>query len=130
MGKPQFIHTEKGEDLVVLSRRDYEALLARSGDEAAEDAMTARIIADTSAAISRGKEIALPAEVWAATEAGENPIRVLRRHRGLTQVQLSAETGLSQAYLAELETGRKHGASSTLKTIAHSLRVPLDVLVP
>jgi len=32
MGKLQIIHTD-GEDLVVIPRRDYEALLARAGDE-------------------------------------------------------------------------------------------------
>jgi hypothetical protein len=37
MGKLQIIHTD-GEDLVVIARRDYEALLARAGDEASEDA--------------------------------------------------------------------------------------------
>src|SRR5260370_34868440 len=52
MGKPQIIHTE-GEDLVVIPRRDYEALLARAGDEASEDAMTGRIIAATDAKIAR-----------------------------------------------------------------------------
>ena len=36
----QVIQTASGEELVVLTRRDYIALLARAGDEDAEDAMT------------------------------------------------------------------------------------------
>ena len=60
MGKPQIIHTN-GEDLVVILRRDYEALLARAGDEGSEDAMTARIIAATDAKIARGEDIPLGA---------------------------------------------------------------------
>jgi hypothetical protein len=36
----QTLTTQSGEELVVLSRRDYDALLARSGDEEAEDRMT------------------------------------------------------------------------------------------
>jgi hypothetical protein len=46
MGKSQIIHTD-GEDIVVITRSDYEGLLARAGDEASEDAMTARIVAAT-----------------------------------------------------------------------------------
>ena len=41
--KPQFLTTENGEELVVLSRRDYDSLLAQLGDEDAEDRMTVRI---------------------------------------------------------------------------------------
>jgi hypothetical protein len=36
MGKSQIIHTD-GEDLVVITLSDYEALRARAGDEASED---------------------------------------------------------------------------------------------
>lgn len=34
---PQIIITAGGEELVVLSRRDFDSLLARLGDEEAED---------------------------------------------------------------------------------------------
>ena len=32
MGKPQFIHTDDDQILVVLTQADYDALMARSGD--------------------------------------------------------------------------------------------------
>ncbi|WP_276199033.1 helix-turn-helix domain-containing protein [Chelatococcus sp. XZ-Ab1] len=128
MGKPQIIHTD-GEDLVVLSRRDYEALCARAGEEAAEDAMTARIVAETRDAIARGDDVALPGAVWDAIEAGENAVRVLRKHRGLTQAALAEAVGVSQGYIAELEGGRKSGTPETLRALAKALGVPLDVLV-
>jgi len=38
--EPHFITTEGGEELVILSRREYDALLASLGDEEAEDRMT------------------------------------------------------------------------------------------
>jgi hypothetical protein len=44
--KVQFIETGHGDDLVVLSRRDYDALLARAGDQDAEDRMTLLIAAE------------------------------------------------------------------------------------
>jgi hypothetical protein len=72
MGKSQIIHTD-GEDLVVITLSDYEALRARAGDEASEDAMTVRIVAATDAKIARGEDVTLPAAVWAAIESGEHP---------------------------------------------------------
>ncbi len=59
MGDPQFINTESGEILVVLAERDYDALLASAGDEAAEDRMTARLCAKPRAAIDNGTDVAL-----------------------------------------------------------------------
>jgi hypothetical protein len=53
--KPHII-TDGGEELVVLSRRDYDPLLARLGEEEAEDRMTARIVADSRARIVSGEE--------------------------------------------------------------------------
>jgi DNA-binding XRE family transcriptional regulator len=128
MGKSQIIHTD-GEDLVVIPRSDYEALLARAGDEASEDAATARIVAATDAKIARGEDVALPATVWAAIESGEHPVRAIRKYRGLTQMDVAKEAGLRQGYIADIEAGRKRGSASSLKAIAAALAVSLDIIV-
>jgi DNA-binding XRE family transcriptional regulator len=128
MGKPQIIHTD-GEDLIIIARRDYEALLARAGDDASEDAMTARIIAATDAKIARGEDVALPAAVWVAIESGEHPIRAIRQHRGLTQIEVAKRANLRQGYIADIEAGKKRGSAASLKAIAAALAVPLDVIV-
>ena len=128
MAKSQIIHTN-GEDLVVIPRSDYEALLARAGDEASEDAATARIIAATDAKIARGEDVALTAAVWAAIESGEHPVRAIRKYRGLTQLDVAEQAGLRQGYIADIEAGKKTGSATSLKAIAAALRVPLDVLV-
>ena len=57
---------------------------------------------------------------------GENPIRVFREYRGLTQQQLADRVGIQRAYLAEIETGRKMGAVKTLKAIAQALDLSLE----
>src|SRR6266851_5788724 len=101
MGKSQIIHTD-GEDLVVIPRRDYEALLARAGDEASEDAMTARIVEATDAKIARGEDVAPPTAVWAAIESGEHPIRAIRKYRGLTQIDVAEQARLRQSYIADM----------------------------
>jgi DNA-binding XRE family transcriptional regulator len=123
----QIIHTN-GEDLVVITRSDYEALLARAGDEASENAMTARIVAASDAKIAQGKDVALPAAVWDAIENGEHPIRAIRKYRGLTQTDVAEQAGLRQGYFADIEAGRKKGSASSLKAVAAALRVPLDIL--
>jgi hypothetical protein len=71
MSNPQIITTESGEELVILSRRDYDALLARLGYEAAEDRMIERLLADAKAK----PEIALPLELWDEIAAAASPVR-------------------------------------------------------
>ena len=58
--KPTFITTDGGEELVVLSRREYDSLLARLGDEDAEDRMTVRIADEVRKRIDSGEEELLP----------------------------------------------------------------------
>ena len=53
---PQIIVTATGEELVVLPRRDYEALLARMGNEEAEDRVTRRIVTESRARVAAGQE--------------------------------------------------------------------------
>lgn len=59
--KPQMFKTDAGEELVLLSRRDYDALLASAGDEDAEDRMTERLVEEARARIASGQETLIPA---------------------------------------------------------------------
>jgi|GEM_PF-319540 len=115
--------TIDGEELVALTRADYEALLARAGDEAAEDAMTRRIVANAAT------EEAFPASLFEAIEGGANPIKVFRAYRKLTQVELATVAGLGQGYVSGLESGARAGTPATLLKIARSLEVPLELLI-
>lgn len=45
----------------------------------------------------------------------------LRKSKGLTQQQLSAETGLSQNYISSIETGERNTPVWTAKKIAAAL---------
>lgn len=125
MAKAQFIRTEGGEELVVLSRSDYERLLA----DAAEEHLSTRVLARTRSQLARGEEIALPEGVWERIEAGLHPIVAIREFRELTQAALSREAGISQGYLSEIENRKKTGDVAVLLRIAAALRAPLDVLV-
>ncbi len=118
MPRIQTIETESGETLVVINRRDYDALLARAGDEDAEDRMTLLIAAE-----ARGEQ-PLPEPVSAAVLAGDSLLKAVRRWRGLTQVDLASATGLTQSYLSEIESGAKSGTPDTIAKLADALEVP------
>jgi DNA-binding XRE family transcriptional regulator len=64
----------------------------------------------------------------ALTARQESPVKILRKHRGLTQTDLSAEAGISRPYLTEIETGKKDGSLRAMKAIAEALGVNVGVL--
>jgi len=125
---PQIIRTASGEELVVLSRDDYDALAARAGDPVSEDAMTARILDSTDAEIAAGRDVALPESVWKAIEAGDPPIAVLRRHRGLSIADLSTATGIEPDRLAALEAGAVFADPLGRRRLATALAVSVELL--
>jgi DNA-binding XRE family transcriptional regulator len=120
--KVQTIKTDGGDELIVMSRRDYDALLARAGDEEAEDRMTLAIAAE-----ARG-EATLPEPVSRDVLAGHSVLRAVRRWRGLTQSELAEATGLTQSFLSEIENRTKAGSPETLSKLAKKLDVPIGWL--
>jgi hypothetical protein len=122
----RFQKTARGE-IAILPRKEYEALAAKAA-EADEDAGTARIVARARKGIADGAPL-LPKQVVDRFAKGENPVRVLREWRDVTQLYLSFKTGLSQGYVSDVETGRRKGTAAALRRIADVLKVPLDLLV-
>jgi hypothetical protein len=122
----RFQKTARGE-IAILPRKEYEALAARAA-EADEDTGTARIVARARQEIATGTPL-LPKSVVDRLGKGENPVRVLREWRDVTQLYLSFKAGLSQGYISDVETGRRKGAAAALRRIADVLKVPLDLLV-
>ena len=59
----------------------------------------------------------------------DNPIKIIRKARGLTQNDIARAAGLSRPYLTEIETGKKDGSIRALKAIAKALDVSLETLV-
>jgi hypothetical protein len=123
----RFQKTARGE-VAILPRKEYEVLVAKAA-EADEDAGTARLVARARSEIAAGAPL-LPKHMVDRLANGENPIRVLREWRDVTQLHLSYKTGLSQGYISDVETGRRKGTATALRRIADFLKVPLDLLVP
>jgi transcriptional regulator with XRE-family HTH domain len=71
----------------------------------------------------------LPKDVVDRMANGENPVRVLREWRDITQMHLSFKTDLSQGHISDIENGRRTGTAAALRLIANVLEVPLDLLV-
>jgi DNA-binding XRE family transcriptional regulator len=80
-------------------------------------------------AIEQGKEELIPSEVAFALLDGENPIKVWREYRGMTQQQLAKKVEISTPYLSQIETGKRTGTSEILLAIARALEVTLDDIV-
>jgi Helix-turn-helix domain len=122
----RFQKTARGE-VAILPRKDYEALVAKAA-EASEDEGTARLVERARLEVAAGAPL-LPKLYVDRLAQGENPVRVLREWRDMTQLHLSFKTGLGQGYLSDVETGRRKGTAAALRRIADVLKVPLDLLV-
>jgi len=94
MSEPQIIRTPSGEELVVLPRKEYEALLERA-DHEAEDADDIAIYDARKSELTSGG-IILPAEVSAAMLRGDSRLKAIRHWRNVTQMYLSDKAGLGQ----------------------------------
>lgn len=70
-----------------------------------------------------------PASINSRLRSGENSLKVLREYRGLSQVGLAEQAGISQAMISSIENGHKIGKIATLKTIADILDIDLLDLV-
>lgn len=55
-------------------------------------------------------------------------VKILRKHRGLTQQELAQQAGISRPYLTEIETGRKDGSVRAIRALAKILDVDVGVL--
>ena len=122
----RFKKTEKGE-IAILPRKEYEALAAKAA-EADEDIGSARLVARARKEIAAGAPL-IPKKIVDCIVDGENPLRVLREWRDMTQLALSSKTDIGQGYISDLESGRRKGTTAALKKIAAAMNVPLDLLV-
>jgi mRNA-degrading endonuclease RelE of RelBE toxin-antitoxin system/DNA-binding XRE family transcriptional regulator len=127
--KVQFKDTPKGE-IAILPRAEYERLKAIE-QEAMEDAASARLLDQGMRDVAAGAPL-FPFAIVRRLADGENPIRVLRQFRGMTQAELAVAEGvqITQNYLSELETGKRKGPLALHRKLAQALDVPLDLLAP
>ena len=114
---PQIIRTEAGDELVVLTRRAYDVLLARAGDDDAEDRMAARMTQQHLAdADDRGPAIAH----WFAKLVAEHGSSILsaRKHAGLSRAALARAVDMTEADLRRIERDEAEPTAAQRRGIA------------
>ena len=103
--------------MVTIPQAEYERLVADSE-------MLADLAAYDAAKAEAGE--GMPLAVFSRIVSGENPVKVIREWRGLTQAELARRSDLHRVQLHDIESGKSRGSVETLKAIAVALDVPLD----
>lgn len=119
----QLIERDGKPEWAILPYEEYLKLL-----EQAEMLEDIRDYDAAKAELENGKDELIPSEVVEALLDGENPIKVWREYRGLTQQQLADTAGISKPYLSQIETAKRKGTMDILSAIAKALNVSLDDL--
>jgi DNA-binding XRE family transcriptional regulator len=119
---PVMTKSPKGDDIVILSRKEYDRLLVAANEDAI-DAMIAR------RAIARNEETLSEAEMDELL-AARTPLAFWRKKRGLTQADLAKTAEIAQGFLSEIENGLKTGDVTVLQRIAIALEISRLELVP
>ena len=111
-------------EMITIPLEEYKALKL-----AAEDFADLAAYDRAMGAIARGEEELIPSAYAKRMIDGENPVRVWRDYRGLTQVALSELSGVNRVQIADIEAGRKTGSIETVRKLADALNVAIDDLV-
>jgi len=115
--------TRKGKEFAVIPVEQLQRLMEDAemlADVKAYDAAKARL--------EHGEDELIPLEITERRLAGEDPLKVWREHRGLTQEELAKEADVSRALIAAIETKRKGGSLATIKKLAKALNVDWESL--
>ncbi len=120
----QVIHQNGKPEYAVLPYPEYLVLV-----EQAEMLEDIRSYDNAKKSIASGNEELFPASVVDALADGENPIKVWREYRGLTQQQVAEEIGISVPFVSQLETEKRRASIEVMKKLASMLHVEIDDLV-
>ncbi|MET0971034.1 MAG: helix-turn-helix transcriptional regulator [Tardiphaga sp.] len=112
-----------GDDIVILSRAEYETLV-----EQKEDRIDSDLLRASDARRAAGLEELLTSDEVDALLASPSPLTFWRTKRGMSEATLAEESGVSPAALVEIEAGKSTSDLNTLKKIAAALRITLDDL--
>jgi len=120
----QTFTTPSGDEMVILPRAEYDALIEAAAD-AAEDAADARIYDERKAALTAGADEVVPAEVSAFITKGDSLLKAVRKWRGKSQVETAELVGIAQSYLSALENGDRNMTADLAQKFATAFDVPV-----
>jgi len=113
----QTLVSPSGDELVVLTRSDYQ------------DLVDAR---DHAVAMQQIRSGIMPTLLDAELDdylAAPTPLAFWRKKRGLTQAALASACGISQPYLAQMESGKRTGDVAVYGRIAKHLGVRIEDII-
>ncbi len=61
--------------------------------------------------------------------AGENPVKLWREYRGMTQAVLADKVKVTVSHISQIETGKKDCSVKLLKALAKALNVDMELLI-
>jgi DNA-binding XRE family transcriptional regulator len=123
----QVIKSPKGEEMIVLSRKEYDRLTHLAYDEDAHDAVLA---AAQIKKIKTGKSTLIPEKVVKAIAVkGIHPVLAWREFFGLTAEQLAKKAKLARTTVSQMETGKRKGTVAAYKAIAKALGIGIESLI-
>lgn len=124
MTKPlQTFTTPAGDELVVLTRADYELLLDRASANDDEEDAELIALADARMADPMSSD-RLPPEVSRLLLGGASLLKALREWRQIGQVRLAALVGTSQGFISDVENGRRTMTTDIRSKLAAALDIP------
>ena len=113
-----------GQKMAMLPVSDYERLL-----DLAEDRADVQVAAQVEQRRLAGEEY-IPADLLDRIMGGENPLRVWRKYRGLTQVELAEKAGMGGASISQIEKGKRETGAKNWRALADALSVDIDDIMP
>jgi len=124
----QIIHSPNGEEMVVLSRQEYDQLIHRAYDAA--DSQDAALAAIQLEKIQTGKTALIPAPVAHAIAIdGVHPIKAWRDYHGWTGAELAQKTKLARTTISQIETGKRKGTVAAYKALAKAFGTSVTSLI-
>jgi DNA-binding XRE family transcriptional regulator len=110
--------------MVTIPQDEYDRLR-----EAADDLADLRTYDRAKTDLAAGEDELIPEKFAKRLIAGENPLRVYRDLRGLTQQGLSDASEVNRVQIADIEAGRSKGSVVTLGKLATALGLAIDDLI-
>lgn len=108
--------TPDGTDHVSLPRAEYQDLI-----DARDHAIAMRNVATGAAVLSESE--------LDAFLAATSPLAFWRNRAGLTQAALAEKAGITQPFLAQIESGARDGTVTVLHRIAKALSIRIEDLI-
>ena len=120
MDDPQIIRTPSGDEMVLLSREDYDSLLLALAD--VEDKLAVRVLRE--AELTRGVSAPLHSDMVATVADGHSRLAAARKMRGLRPEDLAGESGVDVGIINSVENGYTDLTPDQAAKLATALGIP------